>query len=78
MYNLKGLLNRHSFATQLATQMQMERLHPKIEMLFTIQYYRVPCIYAQASQMCVAAAVSKSKYKVERASWPIDTDAVSS
>ena len=33
--NLKGLRDRDSFASQLATQMQMERLHPKIEMLFT-------------------------------------------
>ena len=54
---LKGLLDRDSFASQLATQMQMERLHPKIEMLFAIRYCRVPCIYAQASQLCGAAAV---------------------
>ena len=45
------------FASQLATQMQMERLHPKIEMLLTIHSCRVPCIYAQASQLCGAAAV---------------------
>ena len=37
----KGLLDRDSFASQLATQMQMERLHPKIEMLFAIWYCRV-------------------------------------
>ena len=54
---LKGLLDRDSFASQLATQMQMERLHSKIEMLLTIQSCRVPCIYAQASQLCGAAAV---------------------
>ena len=56
-YSFKGLLDRNSFASQLATQMQMERLHPKIEMLFAIQHCWVPCIYAQESQLCGAAAV---------------------
>ena len=56
---LKGLLDRDSFASQLAMQMQMERLLSKIEMLFTTRHCRVPCIYAQASQLCVAAAVSQ-------------------
>ena len=42
---VKGLLDRDSFASQLAMQMQMERLHPKIEMLFTTRHCRVPCIY---------------------------------
>ena len=57
-FRCEGLLDRDSFASQLATQMQMERLHPKIEMLFTNQHCWVPCIYAQASlQQCLSCAV---------------------
>ena len=60
--HLKGLLDRDSFASQLATQMQMERLHPKIEMLLMILSCRVPCIYTQAShcaalQQCAASVL---------------------
>ena len=44
-------------ASLVEMQMQMERLHPKIEMLFTTRHCRVLYIYAQASQLCVAAAV---------------------
>ena len=67
---LKGLLDRDSFASQLATQMQMERLHPKIEMLLTIHSCRVPCIYAQAShcaalQQC-AASVHRERVLLTR------------
>ena len=56
--SVRGLLDRDSFASQLATQMQMERLHPKIEMLFMNQHCWVPCIYAQASQLCVLCSYS--------------------
>ena len=67
---VKGLLDRDSFASQLATQMQMERLHPKIEMLLTIHSCRVPCIYAQAShcaalQQC-AASVHRERVLLTR------------
>ena len=74
-YQLACLLNcswcyRDSFASQLATQMQMERLHPKIEMLLTIHSCRVPCIYAQAShcaalQQC-AASVHRERVLLTR------------